>query len=73
MDFFNKLIWSVKLQKIIVAFLLLFLSACSNLVQVKIDVVDQRTSLENQVLGSYNEIQNDTILLASVRSIDEKG
>lgn len=67
------LLWSVKLQKIIVALVLLFLSACSNLVQVKIDVVDQRTALENQVLGSYNEIQNDTILLASVRSIDETG
>ncbi len=47
--------------------------SCSNMVQVKIDVVDQRTALENQVLGSYREINGDLLLLASVRSIDRQG
>ncbi|VAX14904.1 hypothetical protein MNBD_NITROSPINAE01-559 [hydrothermal vent metagenome] len=43
------------------------------MVQVKIDVVDQRTALENQVLGSYEELSSGTLLLASVRSIDSEG
>ncbi len=47
--------------------------SCANLVQVKIDVVDQRTALENQVLGSYQEIDGDLMLMASVRSIDNEG
>lgn len=53
--------------------LLLANGSCANLVQVKIDVVDQRTALENQVLGSYREIGGDLLLLASVRSIDSQG
>lgn len=48
-------------------------ASCANLVQVKIDVVDQRTALENQVLGTYQEIGGDLKLLASVRSIDPEG
>jgi len=47
--------------------------SCANLVQVKIDVVDQRTALENQVLGSYQELDGDLQLMASVRSIDDEG
>lgn len=55
--------------------LLLFLSqGCfEKLVGVNIKVVDQKTALENQVLGSFQEIDNDTLLLASVRSVDEEG
>jgi hypothetical protein len=50
------------------------LSACSGpLAEVNVTVVDQKTALENQVLGSYEEIGNDVILLASVRSVDEDG
>ena len=49
-------------------------SACGkSLVEVQVDVVDQRTALENQVLGSYREIDRDLMMLASVRSIDESG
>ena len=47
--------------------------SCANLVKVKIDVVDQRTALENQVLGSYRHIDGDMALMASVRSIDSSG
>jgi hypothetical protein len=31
-----------------------------------------KTALENQILGSYEELDNDVLLLASVWSIDEK-
>lgn len=40
---------------------------------VDVTVVDQKTALENQILGSYEEIGNDMALLASVRSVDEDG
>lgn len=53
--------------------LVLATGSCANLVQVKINVVDQRTALENQVLGSYQKIGGDLLLLASVRSIDSQG
>jgi uncharacterized protein YdbL (DUF1318 family) len=43
------------------------------MVQVKIDVVDQRTALENQAIGTYQEMKGDLLLLASVRSIDAGG
>jgi uncharacterized protein YdbL (DUF1318 family) len=43
------------------------------MVQVKIDVVDQRTALENQAIGTYQEMKGDLLLLASVRSIDISG
>lgn len=48
-------------------------ASCANLVQVKVDVVDQRTALENQVLGGYRDIEGDLALMASVRSIDSEG
>lgn len=49
-------------------------SACSGkLVGVNVTIVDQKTALENQILGSYEELGNDMMLLASVRSVDENG
>ncbi|VAX22950.1 hypothetical protein MNBD_NITROSPINAE02-1941 [hydrothermal vent metagenome] len=60
-------------RKLGIALILLTVSSCSNILQVKIDVVDQRTALENQVLGSYQEIGEEVYMLASVRSIDENG
>lgn len=54
--------------------LLLFTSACTGkLVDVNVTVVDQKTALENQILGSYEELGNEMLLLASVRSVDEEG
>lgn len=53
--------------------ILLLLSACGKLVDVDVTVVDKKTALENQVLGSYEELGKETILLASVRSVDENG
>ncbi len=53
---------------------LFFLSACAEeLVGVNVTIIDQRTALENQVLGTYEDIGKDMMLLASVRSIDESG
>jgi len=52
---------------------MLWLSACGTLVGVDVTVVDQKTALENQILGSYEELGNEMLLLASVRSVDEEG
>ncbi len=50
------------------------LSGCAQkLVDVNVTIVDQKTALENQILGSYEELDNDVLLLASVRSVDEEG
>lgn len=51
----------------------LWLAACGKLVDVDVTVIDQKTALENQILGSYEELGNDMLLLASVRSVDEEG
>lgn len=52
----------------------IFLSACfGKLLDVNVTVIDQKTALENQILGSYEELGNDMMLLASVRSVDESG
>jgi hypothetical protein len=40
---------------------------------VNVTIVDQKTALENQILGSYEELGNEVLLLASVRSVDEEG
>lgn len=58
----------------LICFVFFFFSACAKeLVGVNVTIIDQRTALENQVLGTYEEIGKDMILLASVRSIDESG
>jgi hypothetical protein len=43
------------------------------LVDVNVIIIDQKTALENQILGSYEELGNEVLLLASVRSVDEEG
>ena len=43
------------------------------LIDVNVTIVDQKTALENQILGSYEELGNEVLLLASVRSVDEEG
>ncbi len=58
----------------LLAGLALFTSACGGkLADVNVTVVDQKTALENQVLGSYEELGQDVMLVASVRSVDESG
>lgn len=40
---------------------------------VGVTVIDERTALENQVLGTYQELNQQVMLLASVRYIDPEG
>jgi uncharacterized protein YdbL (DUF1318 family) len=48
------------------------LGGCT-LAQVKVDVVSERTALENQVLGTYNALDAEMLLVASVRGVDSAG
>src|SRR3990172_1918547 len=50
-----------------------FLVGCSARPEVQVTLVDTRTALENQVLGSYKELNKEFVMIASVRSVDEKG
>lgn len=59
-------------MKRLVLFLILPLCACT-LAKVDVNVVSERTSLENQVLGTYNTINDDLLLVASVRGISPGG
>ncbi len=43
------------------------------LAKVDVNVVSERTALENQVLGSYNALSDDVLLVASVRGVDPTG
>ena len=43
------------------------------LAEVKVDVVSERTALENQILGSYNSLDREMLLAASVRGVDSEG
>ena len=45
-------------------------SAC---VEAKIQVVDERTALENQILGQYEELDRELLLVASVRAAPAGG
>jgi len=56
-------------------FLAVMLSASTGctLAAVDVNVVSQRTALENQVLGSYNALSDDVLLVASVRGVDPAG
>ena len=56
----------------IVLLLISWLSGCGGPL-VGVTVVDERTALENQVLGTYQELNQQVMLVASVRYIDPKG
>jgi len=51
---------------------LLFLAGCT-IAEVNVNVLSERTALENQVLGSYNSLDQDVLLVASVRGVDSQG
>ena len=50
-----------------------FVIGCTARPEVQVTLVDTRTALENQVLGSYKELNREFVMVASVRSVDEKG
>ncbi len=60
------------MKPLISSLLLVFLTACGGPL-VGVTVVDERTALENQVLGTYQELNQQVMLMASVRYIDPKG
>lgn len=45
----------------------------SGLVDVNVQVVDEKTLLERQILGAYEGLEKDLVLVASVRSVDTEG
>jgi uncharacterized protein YdbL (DUF1318 family) len=45
----------------------------TSLVDVNVQVVDEKTLLERQILGQYQGLEKDLVLAASVRSIDTQG
>ena len=55
------------------SFLSLLAALSAGCVTAQIQVVDERTALENQILGSYEELDRDLQLVASVRAVDEQG
>ena len=66
--------WRIQVGLSAGLFAMMLLSACfGKLVDVNVTVVDEKTALENQILGSYEELGNEMTLLASVRSVDESG
>ena len=52
--------------------LALLISGCT-LAKLDVNVVSERTSLENQVLGTYNSLSEDMLLVASVRGVSPTG
>ncbi|MBF0195385.1 MAG: DUF1318 domain-containing protein [Magnetococcales bacterium] len=51
----------------------LLIAGCSSGPLLEVTLVDERTALENQVLGSYAQLNQDVLLLTSVRGIDPQG
>lgn len=50
----------------------LLLTGCT-LAKVDVNVVSERSALENQVLGTYNALSEDVLLVASVRGVSPTG
>jgi uncharacterized protein YdbL (DUF1318 family) len=59
-------------NKSLLVSLALLISGCT-LAKVDVNVVSERTSLENQVLGTYNSLSEDMLLVASVRGVSPSG
>lgn len=55
-----------------IGLIMLFFLGCT-LAEVRVNVVSERTALENQVLGSYNSLDQELLLVASVRGVDPLG
>ncbi len=62
----------MKRNALVALSLSLALTGCT-LAEVKVNVASERTSLENQILGSYNALSEETLLVASVRGVDPLG
>jgi len=60
------------MKKIIFFLIAAGISGCT-LADVKVEVLSERTALENQVLGAYNSLDAQMLLAASVRGVDTSG
>ncbi|MDZ7830502.1 MAG: DUF1318 domain-containing protein [Desulfobacterales bacterium] len=60
-------------MKYVICILLLTLVTGCTLARVDVEMVSERTALENQVLGTYNALDAQMLLAASVRGVDESG
>jgi hypothetical protein len=56
-------------SKLLLFTLLLLTQGCA----IEFSLPTQRTSLENQILGSYRELDDDLVLVSSVRALDSSG
>lgn len=65
--------WNLNGFYLTVALSLAFLFGGCTLAKVDVNVVSERTSLENQVLGTYNALSEDVLLVASVRGVSPTG
>jgi hypothetical protein len=59
------------MKKIVLLFLI-FISGCT-LAKVDVEVLSERTALENQILGAYNSLDREMLMVASVRGVDSQG
>jgi hypothetical protein len=59
------------MKRIILA-VMIMIQGCT-LAKVNVEVVSERTTLENQILGTYNALDREMLLAASVRGVDENG
>lgn len=48
------------------------LAGCT-LAKVDVEVLSERTALENQILGTYNSLDREMLMVASVRGVDTQG
>jgi hypothetical protein len=62
----------MKLLRLIFTAFLLCVFGCS-VAKVKVEMLSERTTLENQILGTYNALDDEMLLFASVRGVDPKG
>lgn len=61
------------MKRLFILLILLCAVGCTARPEVQVTLVDTRTALENQVLGSYKELNREFVMIASVRSVGEKG
>ena len=59
-------------MRALIGIMLACIIGCS-LAEVKVEVMSERTALENQVLGTYNALDREMLLVASVRGVDSRG